>query len=126
MIIIFSVGYLFIRSKIRKTKGRNTTAPTGNSGRVYESASRFETDLDDDETKKACQSCGRFSFKEYKFCPYCGSTKFKTVEPSQPKSAKKIADKVNSDAWICGQCATSNELQLDNCKSCAKEFWPED
>jgi len=38
----------------------------------------------------------------------------------------KISDKVNRDDnyWICGKCNEHNNIELDNCKKCGKEFWP--
>ena len=124
IIIIASIAYFFIRSRLKKAKNKNTTAPNTYSARPYESSSTYETESD--EKKKTCQGCGKLTFEEYKFCPYCGSNKFKTSEP-KPQRAKKAADKVDrsNDTWVCGGCGTTNELALDNCKNCGKEFWPE-
>ena len=40
---------------------------------------------------------------------------------------RKISDKTygNKNIWICGKCNESNNLNLDYCKNCGKEYWPE-
>ena len=116
-----------------RNKNANTSTAAANPERtnVNNSAIAVTEDEDDDE-KKICLKCDRLSFKEYNFCPYCGSNEFKPVEPIESipgqQHSQRIADKVHrsSDIWVCGSCETSNEMALDNCKNCGKEFWPED
>lgn len=39
---------------------------------------------------------------------------------------RKITDTVrrSENIWICGKCGTENEMELDFCSNCGKEFWP--
>jgi ribosomal protein L40E len=72
---------------------------------------------------KKCKKCGATVNKQFIFCPYCGTKEFE--QPNLIK--KKIVDKVqrNKDIWICGNCNTSNNITIDFCEKCGKEFWPE-
>ena len=48
-------------------------------------------------------------------------------KPEMPKAKKQyVVDKIieNNEFWICGKCETKNEMELDFCKNCKKEFWP--
>ena len=42
----------------------------------------------------------------------------------QNKENQNIKDKVfrDDDIWVCGKCDTKNNLELDYCKNCNKEF----
>ena len=76
---------------------------------------------------KKCKKCGKNLNEKFDFCSYCGANEFEKIINNK-KKIKKICDKVyrDKDIWICGKCNTSNELELDNCKNCGKEYWPED
>jgi hypothetical protein len=39
---------------------------------------------------------------------------------------RKITDTVrrSENIWVCGKCDTENEMELNLCSNCGKEFWP--
>ena len=50
----------------------------------------------------------------------------KSITSGSGEKRKTEIDKIirNKDVWICGRCDTENNLKLDFCKKCGKEFNP--
>jgi ribosomal protein L40E len=50
----------------------------------------------------------------------------KTIGSKEEKKMPESEDKIirSKELWICSRCGTENELSLDNCKKCGKEFNP--
>jgi hypothetical protein len=95
-----------------------------------------------------CPNCGKELQKEWKGCPYCltlvakiqqspppvaktqespPQTKLQPLPSSSSSSKPKLEEDIvrqKLGIWICGRCKTSNDIKLDFCKNCKKEFNP--
>jgi len=116
-IILILVVFMFGRRFLGRLTGRKQAGP----------AEVFRPAVSDDEDTKRCSNCSKTTLIGHNFCPHCGSNAFVTVEEAPLNVNTRIADKVfrDRDIWVCGSCETDNELTLDNCKNCGKEYWPE-